>query len=255
MLLDGGFEYNCPVACAYSEGKSIWSDRSCDILLSLGTGVARAKHPLPALSQHRFRRVAQAVVRRITDANVAWHAFYGSGREEKIILKRLNPEYQETGFALDEFQNVDEIETQAKRWIETQNKELDDICDRLIAALFFFRPLSGTKGDAQDGEILCRLPVDIMARDNLVKRMLQMQQYGLNLFEVDYGRVHAHTIEVVKDLCLNEELRLHVKLPDLSATARRTQIHVKMRRLVSNSQDSWLPISGSPLERFGRSIY
>jgi hypothetical protein len=194
--------------------------------------------------------VVKAVVDHITDANGAWDTFYGSGREREDVLKRLNPEYQESGFALDEFQKLPEIERQATQWIATQDKELTDICDRLIAALFFFRLLDGTEEGVRKGEILCRLPADLPARGNLVKRMLQLQEDGSNLFEVDHGgrvRADVNDVQNLKDPRPNEELRLHVKLPDLPANAvGGTEIHVKMRRLVTGGQPAWLPISGSP---------
>jgi len=220
-------------------------------LLSLGTGDARAEDDTPAPPRSRLARVVKAVAYHIADANGAWHAFYSSGREKAGVLKRLSPEYKGPDFELDKFQKLDEIESQAKQWIATQAKELDDICDRLIAALFFFRLLDGTEGDVQNGEILCRLPADLRARENLVNRMLlkQTQDSRLKLFDVDYdGRVaHIIVVEDLNQLLPGEELRLHVKLTGLLASTAHsgTQIHVKIRSLLTN-QLAWLPISGSP---------
>src|SRR5271154_1461857 len=38
LLLDGGFQVNCPAACALTEAKCIWPEKRRDTLVSLGTG-------------------------------------------------------------------------------------------------------------------------------------------------------------------------------------------------------------------------
>jgi hypothetical protein len=199
MLLDGGLQHNCPAACAYSEAKSIWPGKPCDILLSLGTGTAQNSQPTSG----------------------PWSTFVRS-LEEKERMFRLNPE--NTAFELDNCQALDEIGSQATCWLEAQNKELTDICGQLVAALFFLRPLGSNEDGVQQGEILCRLPADLEANQNLVRRMLQIQEDGLNLFEVDYGgrfQAHVNVVEVLKTSRHNEELRFHVILPDLPASATR----------------------------------
>lgn len=251
MLLDGGFMHNCPAACAYSEAKSIWPDKRCDILLSLGTGIAR--HPGSAPRKLMIIDVIKAFVHHILDADRGWHEFSDSlgEKEEKEKIFRLNPEYDGAGFRLDDIRKLDEIERQAKQWIATQNKELTDICDRLIAALFFFHPLGPVKDGVQAGEILCRLPSELKARQNLVSRILQIQEERSDFFVVEYGgnlnkRVHIDVAEALNNLRCPDELRLKVSLPGLPAVGS-IKIHVKMRSL-GPDLSAWLPISGSPYD-------
>jgi hypothetical protein len=244
MLLDGGLQHSRLAACAYFEAKAVWPGKPCDILLSLGTGTAQDPRPTSARSR-RFQ-----TSHTIMEADVAWDTFVRSLREQERIF-RLNPENVGSEFELDDRDALDEIDNQATCWIESQDKELTYFCDQLVASLFFFRSLGPNETGVQQGEILCRLPPDLDANQNLVGRMLQIQEDGLNLFEVDYGgqvQAQINVVDVLKNLRRNEELRLHVVLPNLpTIAARGIRIHVMMRGLVSG-QPAWLPISGSPYE-------
>jgi hypothetical protein len=189
----------------------------------------------------------EEVVHHTTDADGAWDAFLGSLKEKEGIF-RLNPEYEGAGFALDEFRKLDKIESQAQQWIANQNGALTDICNQLIAALFFFRPLGPIEEGVQKGEILCRLPTDLEARQILVNRMLHVQEEDLNLFEVQYIdeiRARSIVVEVLEnppadDVCF--QVSLH-GIP----VAVEVKIHVKMRSLIT-THSVWSPISGSPYD-------
>ena len=89
MLFDGGFKLNCPAARAYSEAKSIWPQKHCDILLSLGTGVTPNRPP-PKL--RTLIGVATAIAGDISDAEKAWHEF----QDGPLQRFRLNPGYHGT---------------------------------------------------------------------------------------------------------------------------------------------------------------
>jgi hypothetical protein len=232
ILLDGGLELNCPAACADTEAKSIWPDKRCDILLSLGAGRGKNDQPLaPGFTP---------------DTDAAWDGFYASSPPpQKHILFRLSPTYSGTGFKLDEFGKLYEIEKQAEEWVSTQKPLINSICDRLIAALFFFRPFGRTTDGVLDGEIVCRLPAGLGARQRLVEAMLQQD---LNRFVIEYnGRLPGMHMNVSIGGILDgyspaAEFRLPVKLKDLSISGR-TRVHIEMRSL---RRVKTLPISGSP---------
>ena len=99
----------------------------------------------------------------------------------------------------------------------------------------------------QVGEILCRLPADLEARQKLVEGILQKEY--LHLFVVKYnGNTLAHVNnEAFKDLRSDAELHLEVTLSGLPTTGA-IEIDVNMQRLGTQPADSsqWLPISGSP---------
>ena len=242
MLLDGAFQLNCSADCAYSEAKSIWPNKRRDILLSLGTG--KATRPKPP-SYHSYVHLANGVAGRIVDAEGAWEKFITTN-EQKDRMFRLNPIYDGVGFEVDDFQKLDEIETQAEEWMNdvSQNGQLSDICDRLIAALFFFRMILADDG-VRGGEILCRLPASLLERQNLVHGMLR--EADSKLFVVEYngrsGTIYEDidVKEALSSLDVTAELRFPVKLCDLDTD--EITVHVKMRTLGTRKL---LPISGSP---------
>ena len=241
MLFDGGFKLNCPAARAYSEAKSIWPQKRCDILLSLGTG-ATPNRPPPKL--RTIIGVATAIAGDIADADKAWDEF----KDGPLQRFRLNPGYHGTGFELDDVRQLNEIRTRTEEWVAKVD-EITNICDRLIAALFFFCQSGKMNGGVQVGEILCRLPADLQARQKLVGDMLE-KEAGLPLFAVKYnGTTIAHVSvgEAFKDPSSTAELRLPVELRNFPATGEII-IDVEMRSLGMHpsGQAPWLPISGSP---------
>ena len=241
ILLDGGYKLNCPAACANSEANSIWPRKHCDILLSLGTGTTP---DLSSSMPNTLFGVAKTFFGDLLDAEKAWGEFMGGPLQKH----RLNPVYHGTAFELDSVRKLNEIENQTERWIATQNVALTNICDHLIAALFFFRPMGQIRDGVQVGEILCRLPVDLEARQRLFEGMFL--KTDSDLFAVMYnGKILARINNgALKDICPNAELCLGVRLSGLPTTGA-IEVDVNMQRLgthqpVKSSQ--WLPISGSP---------
>ena len=242
-LFDGGFKLNCPASCAYSEAQYIWPDKRCDILLSLGAGSVIDSPRPPA--GHK-----SAVASDLTDAGGTWDKFVASVSQQDRIF-RLDPTYSGAGFALDEFRKLNQIERQVYEWILTQSLLLTEVCGQLIASLFFFCPLGPIKDGIQAGEILCRLPTDLTARQNLVDAMLQ--ETDLNLFMVEYDGKSGKTQvpipvgSTLRSLRSTAELCFHVQLGNMPVT-EEVMIHVKMRMLnrLEAQFSVWLPISGSP---------
>jgi hypothetical protein len=248
-LIDGGFKLNCPAACAHSEAKCIWPGKPCDILLSLGTGKATSHHSPPVRHKLRVISLAQSVIGDLTDAEGAWDKFQATLQQRDGVF-RLNPTYYGPGFTLDEIEELNEIERQVEEWIPTQDALLTDICDHLIAALFFFRLEDG----GQTGEIHCRLPPGLKERHSLFGAMLQ--EADSNLFVVEYKDRRSSGIRTyisvagALDPGSTAELCLRASLKNLPPVATTT-IHVKMRslyrrQLVGFQHLKWLPISGSP---------
>ena len=241
MLLDGGFQLNCCADCAYSEAKSIWPDKRRDILLSLGTG--KATRPKPP-SRHSFIRLANGVAGHIVNAEGAWEKFITTN-EQKDRMFRLNPRYGGVGFEVDDFQKLDEIENQAEEWMNdvSQNGQLTDICDRLIAALFFFRMIPADDG-VRGGEILCRLPASLLERQNLVHGMREADSKFVVEYNGRSGPIYedVDVKEAFASLNVTAELRFPVKLHNLVVTDE-IAVHVKMR--ISGTR-KYLHISGSP---------
>jgi hypothetical protein len=247
MLIDGGFQLNCPAASAVSEAKCIWPDKRCDILLSLGTGTPETPD---SPSSHNFAKMVSAIAHRITDATGAWVQFRDNAPRRHSLF-RLNPEYRGRGFAFDAFQKLDEIERQAGSWIGTAgaSSQIGFICDQLIASLFFFRSVESTERSTFAGEILCRLPVDLPARQNLIDGMLK--ESDLNLFMVQYsgrGEQLIHVAESLRNVRPGHELRIIVKPSVLPTNAGRIDAQIKMRNLGRDAcaLPRWSPISGSP---------
>lgn len=242
MLLDGGFQLNCPAAAAFSEAKYIWPQKSCDILLSLGTGTGTSttRNKLPA---HQFIQLMNNIANAIADTEITW-ATFSAGAQPGLVIPRLNPVYSGKGFNLDDIEKLDEIEDQTKTWILKCHTEVNLICDHLIAALFFFRPTEHT------GEICCRLPASLPSRQKLIEGMLEEDDLCLFVVDVGGGKPYRH-IDVTESLfgCTGviNELRIPVNLPDLATTGEIT-VHIKMRNLkhIGSSTKRWTSISGSP---------
>lgn len=174
-------------------------------------------------------------------AERAWDKFVSAFAQQEHIF-RISPKYPGAGFKLDDSRKLDDIERAVERWIGTQNAKLSNICDRLIAALFFCHRLLSSE---QAGEILCRLPSD--GRDKLVHGILGQQTPVQFMVEYDAtndkkctsvtGQLEAFITSATTELCLR------VELPAPLPTSG--QIHVQMRSLLGG-QLGWLPISGSP---------
>ena len=144
---------------------------------------------------------------------------------------------------MDDPQNLDEIRRQTDSWIESASEEITPICDRLIAALFYFRPLHPLTGGVLDGEILCRLPPNLHSRQKLLKRM--RQNSGSNLLKVQCAGKDVHYEDglVTKSLTVGrgEELYIPVKLRGLPHGSA-----VTIDILMGSRLRDWFPISGSP---------
>jgi hypothetical protein len=234
MFLDGGFKFSCPAACALLEAECIWPNRSCDILLSLGTGI-------PTARKYSHTRAAHDFERDMTDAQKTWDKLK-SEHPHMTELLRLDPTYTGTEFQLDDVRKLDEIEEQTEAWIATQNKPLSAICNQLIAALFFFQTSASTKGGSRTGKILCRLPVDLPARQTLIDEMLK-ENWNLFMLDWDGGDLFVSSQENATSI--RTELCIPVDLQALPLTGG-IPISVRMRSLTVGESSTWLPISGSP---------
>jgi hypothetical protein len=241
MLFDGGFKLNCPAARAYSEAKYIWPGKRCDILLSLGTGTSPNHSPS---ENYKPFGVVKAVAGDMTDAQKAWVEFLG-GRSHCHNLFRLNPLYR-SAFTLDDVNKLKDIEKQTEEWILTRDEELNNICDRLVAALFFFIPSHKIDDAQQVGRIFCRLPAK--EGQKLIEGILQKPD--LPLFAVKYNGEPLVDINVNKvsgDPPSTDELCLEVTCPGgVPATGDIKLIDVEMRSLAKHAKFPWLPISGTP---------
>jgi hypothetical protein len=199
--------------------------KHCDILLSLGTG-------------NKFYFLARQLIEKMIDANAAWQKFINSSSlAQQTNIFRLSPTYEGIGYDLDDFGKLDDIESETERWMATQDKALTNICNKLIASLFFFRLTANCKG-----EILCRLPVE--AYQDLVKGMREEAHSNPVIFMVEYDEERDVPIDVAKVLsgpASSTGLCFHVTLPK----PPRKKVLVTMRTL-GVQEEQWLPISGSP---------
>jgi hypothetical protein len=80
-LLDGGFKVNCPAETGYHEAKYVWSNRSMDTIISLGTGSYEGGPTRPR--KNLALKVGRQVVDAITNSTQLWEEFKSRvGREE-----------------------------------------------------------------------------------------------------------------------------------------------------------------------------
>ena len=243
ILFNGGFALHCPSDSAYSEAKHIWPGKHCDILLSLGTGTTLNQ------SFSDLRRPSSAGVAaadHTADARSAWAEFESRNRHShRQNLVRLDPIYHGTEFSLDDVKKLKDIRKQTEEWILTQDNEVNNICDRLIAALFFFRPSSEIYDGLQVGEIFCRLP----SEEGRKLAIGMLRKVDFPLFAVKYNgetlpEVNAR--EAFRDFCSTGELRLEVTRRLAIPTTGDIEIDVEIRYLCGSAKFPWLPISGSP---------
>jgi hypothetical protein len=245
-LLDGGFKLNCPAAAALSEAESIWPEKRCDIILSLGTG----KATVPGRrSSHNLVRLMTDITEAVLDTEDTWKKFT-TATPQKFGIFRINPEYKGMGYELDDFGKLDEIQKQVKGWLDHNDHQITTVCDQLIAALFYFVPNGPINNGEQTGSILCRLPLDIGARQRLLDGM--RGQMDMNIFFVQFvgSPRHDMPIDVLGSLRAvqpGEELRIPVRLRDLPE-AGDIMIQIQMRSLFETrfSFTTESQISGSP---------
>ena len=118
---------------------------------------------------------------------------------------------------------------------------MNNVCDRLIAALFFFCPSSDVHDGVQVGKIFCRLPPK--EGSQLINRILT--KADLPLFAVKYN---DETVDITIDnnLPSNDEPWFEVtRCGGVPTTAGGViKVDVEMRSL-QKTQFPWLPISGS----------
>jgi hypothetical protein len=243
-LLDGGFQVNCPAPVASSEAAAIWPEKHRDILVSLGTGMTASEEKRSANILQVFRKVVQL----LTHSEDIWSKFKSPLQEDaRLRLFRLNPVHGGSGFALDDFHRLDEIEKQTGVWLATQDSMITLICNRLIAALFFFVQTSWLDSDKLTGSILCRLPVDLDARKGMFKEMGKDPNSTLFIVEVidHYRPILEIRAGNLAHTGVGEELRIPVELDDLPDEGQIT-IQVSMRNFRNSADSSLFPISGSP---------
>ena len=237
-LLDGALKLNCPAARAYSEAGDIWPDKQCDILLSLGTGTTPNHSPLG--SNDPFS-VGTAITRDMFDAQKAWVEFLHRHPQSHNLF-RLNPLHR-YAFPLDDVKKLKEIQKQTEEWI-VNKREVNSICDWLIAALFYFSPSSEIHDGVQVGRICCRLPPTEGSK--LIGRILQKAE--LPLFVVKYNG--KTLVDIIVDTAFRDPLSSDgpyfvVTCPGGIPTTGDFKLHVEMRSL-QQKEFPWLPISGSP---------
>ena len=230
-LRDGSVKLICPAARAFSEAKDIWPGKQCDILLSLGAGTA--PNHLPS----EIRKAGD-----MTDANGAWADFmYGHPQSHNLI--RFNPLYHDAFQPYDVTQ-LEDIRKQTEEWILTQGEEVNNICDRLIAALFFFCPSTEIHDGVQVGRIFCRLPS--AEGSKLIDRILQ--KASSPLFVVKYNG--ETLMDIIVDRAFggppsSDEPCFVVTCRGGIPTSGDIKMDVEMRSL-QQTKFPWLPISGSP---------
>lgn len=244
MLLDGGFQVNCPASVASSEAAAIWPEKRRDILVSLGTGMSKSEEKKSSNILQVYRKAVQL----LTHSEDIWSKFKHSLQEDaQLRVFRLNPEYTGSGFALDDFQKLDEIEKQTKNWLATQNSKITLISNRLIAALFFFVQTSWLENNKLTGDILCRLPVDLDARKRLFQEM--GKKPNSTLFEVDIIDQYRPILEIqagsLAHCGIGDELRIPVELFDIPDEGQ-VAIQITMLNFRENADSIQFPISGSP---------
>lgn len=244
MFLDGGFQLSCPAAAALSEAESIWPGRRRDVLVSLGTGkpAAREQHSLYDTLKFGNREVV------VDDsAEDLWENF--RYRKHPDVF-RLNPVHNGVGFALTDFEKHSEMEKQTEAWLASDDVDLQLtlICDHLIAALFYFHKKE-LSGNILYGEIRCRLPLDLEARQNLFHAMQCERDQELFLAELGNGYSQKITVAGTFDnFRPKHELRILVALRDLPAVENEMEITIRMRNIgpARASTYRWCEISGSP---------
>jgi len=168
---------------------------------------------------------------------------------EELGIFRLNPLYTGTEFRLDDFQKLDEIEAKTEEWLGTCNLQLTLICDHLVAALFFFRALGQIKNGTMTGEILCRLPVHLEARQSVIDKILE--ETDLNLFVIEFGDGRREHVDVssLNGVHSGDDIHIPVILNELPDKA---EVQIKMRNSswTQNTRSlesrGWSRISGSP---------
>jgi hypothetical protein len=245
-LMDGGFQLSCPAAAAYKEATSIWPEKRCDIMLSLGAGKPRGNAPWPPNNL----QCGQKIVDIVADSERAWNKFVSGmeGHPSDHGIFRLNPEYVGSGYNLDDFKKLDSIEGEVALWLASCD-EIAPVCDRLIAALFFFVPTSLTNG-VQTGGIFCRLPVDLEARGRLVTAMQQWPDvFEVHIVGNSRKPVTIRNPENLSRIRAGEELYIPVSIDDLPL-AGKIEIEVRMRSMKRHpwvfELPCWSPIGGSP---------
>ena len=232
-LLDGALKLICPAARAKSEAESIWPDKRCDVLLSLGTGTSPNSPP----KHNNVVTVGKAG--DIMDASRAWAKFC-HGNPQRHILFRLNPSYQNE-FALDDVKKLNEIQTQTEEWILSKNEEVNHICDQLIAALFYFCPSDGFDG-VLVGTIFCRLPPTVgqkFIQDIHQKANLNSD---LPLFAVKHHGIIFNVTTALRNALSSDELCFELTCHGVPIAG---EIKIEMRGLLQ-TRYPWFPISGSP---------
>jgi len=123
---------------------------------------------------------------------------------------------------------------------------LNNICDRLVAALFFFIPSHEIDDAEQVGRIFCRLPAKegqkLIGRHTSETRLasIRCEVHGEPLVDINVNKVSGDPPSLMS-LCLE------VTCPGgVPATGAIKLIDVEMRSLAKHAKFPWLPISGTP---------
>ncbi|KAK4185147.1 hypothetical protein QBC35DRAFT_538384 [Podospora australis] len=152
---DGAIHNNCPVWVAHHERKLLWpdvSDRSADMLLSIGTGLgktaqnAHANGKAELLQRQRNTsgfsyvwRTAFDMLDSQTHCERVWSEYASQTSDGKSPRSniRLNVQLSGDRPSLDNLAEMESLEKEARAKI-SQNPDIKEVAHRLIASSFYF---------------------------------------------------------------------------------------------------------------------
>ena len=169
VFVDGGFLVNNPCAVGLEQARRLFSGRTVDAVVSIGTGEGPPRTSAIAPTMLEYFSMAKDLMldSRAAFADMVHHEPPAVAARFVRLQPRLRNE-----FVLDAADKVREIAAQASEWLETPGARhsLDDCAELLLASMLYLEPAG--KGDLHDLEpapagrrqlkatLKCRHPID-----------------------------------------------------------------------------------------------
>jgi hypothetical protein len=159
---------------------------------------------------------------------------------------RLEPDLR-VNSRLDDCERLTQISEDTIMWLAQRREYMVALSNHLIAGLFFYTVSSMPNASNQFGEISCRLPWDLEARETMVTHLINVA-HRRSLFSVTKkgARIEIDALPALKQLCRGQNLIIEVDLEDVCADGPgEIKLSILMADLFGDS-DNRYPISGTP---------
>jgi hypothetical protein len=132
-FVDGGLRHNCPAEIGLQECQRLWPEKSCDFLLSVGTGTYK-KNNIKIDNTFSLKFV-KVITDLVTNSEDIWNRVRAS-IDDKNKCFRINPELK-SEIKLDDKDKIEELINTTNEYLNSNIDDVYFVSARLFSCLFY----------------------------------------------------------------------------------------------------------------------